>query len=242
MAAVALACLALVSVAAPAAAKPAHAGGDSKGGKPGYPDRISFGGYSWQVKSSNSPVGPGPNVFSTENVSVDSQGLHLQIAHRNGTWTAAEVIGDTSLGYGTYTFTVASAVNSLDPQVVLGMFTWSDKARFNHREVDIEVARWGNPSDPSNAQFVVQPWDAAGNLSRFNVSTENPTTYSFTWTPGRIHFEASTGATFTVTGDEVPPAGGETPRINLWLFEGNPPQDGQPVEVVLSNFRFEPAA
>ena len=217
-----------------------------KGGKPGYPDRITFSGRSWQVKSSKSAVGPGPNVFSTQNVSVDSNGhLHLEIVQLDdGTWTAAEVIADDSLGYGTYQFSVASPVNDLDPQVVLGMFTWSDKARFAHREIDVEIARWGKPAseDPTNAQFVVQPHDSVGHLSRFTVGSENATTYSFTWAPGRVDFTSSTGSKFSYTGGDVPQAGDETPRINLWLFEGRAPTDDQDIEVVLSNFEFEPDA
>ena len=36
--------------------------------------------------------------------------------------------------------------------------------------------------------------------------------------------------------------GGENPRINLWLNEGTPPSDGQPVEVVIEAFEFIPGA
>jgi len=33
-------------------------------GKPGYPTQIAWSGRTWQVKSSQSKVGPGPNYFS----------------------------------------------------------------------------------------------------------------------------------------------------------------------------------
>src|SRR6266852_8102374 len=51
----------------------AAAGVATAAGKPGYPDRISWAGRTWQVKSSQSKVGPGPNYFSAsaENVWVD---------------------------------------------------------------------------------------------------------------------------------------------------------------------------
>jgi hypothetical protein len=39
----------------------------------------------------------------------------------------------------------------------------------------------------------------------------------------------------------VPDAGQAQVRINLWLFRGNAPTDGQPVEVVISDFTFTPA-
>ncbi|MEX1173946.1 MAG: glycoside hydrolase family 16 protein, partial [Chloroflexota bacterium] len=165
-------------------------------GKPGYPDRVTWSGESWQIKTSRSAVGPGPNVFDKANVSVDTQGrLHLRIQQNAaGTWTSAEIIGPRTYGYGTYTFTLASPVHALDPNVVLGLFTWSDKARFAHREIDIEFAKWGNATDPTNAQFVVQPHATAGHLHRFEQPPDATTTHSFTWTKGRIVWQSTDSA------------------------------------------------
>lgn len=42
------------------------------------------------------------------------------------------------------------------------------------------------------------------------------------------------------TGDEIPVPGDENARMNLRLFWGNPPSDGQEVEVVVSSFVFIP--
>ena len=142
-------------------------------GKPGYPDKVTWSGESWAIKTSRSAVGPGPNVYSRSNVSVDTQGrLHLRIARdATGAWTTAEIIGPRTYGYGTYTFTIDPAVDALDPNVVLGLFTWSDRARFAHREIDIEFARWGSSTDPTNAQFVVQPHDVATHLHRYTQAT-----------------------------------------------------------------------
>lgn len=216
-------------------------------GKPGYPDKISWSGETWAIKTSRSAVGPGPNVFSKANVSVDTQGrLHLRIAQdAAGTWTTAEIIGPRTYGYGTYAFTIDSAVHDLDPNVVLGMFTWSDRARYAHREIDIEFARWGSTADPTNAQYVVQPHDIAARLHRFSQPPGGPTTHRFTWRPGRIDWESrdAGGAlidAFTFTGSDVPPTGDERVRLNLWLFNGSAPMDGQPVEVVIRSFAFTP--
>ena len=238
--AVVVAILMLVGSAAPvAAAKPPGAGGGGGGGgKPGYPDRVTWAGRTWQIKSSTSAVGPGPNVFSKENVRVENGELVLEIVQRSGRWTAAEVIGP-HLGYGTYTFTVESDVSGLDPNVVLGMFTWSDRARFNHREIDIEVARWGNADDPTNAQFVVQPHDTPGNLQRYAIADTGRTVHSFTWAPGSVEF-ASAGSTWSRSGSFVPPSQDEQIRINLWLFRGAAPLDGQPVQIRFSGFEFSP--
>lgn len=218
--------------------------------KPGYPDRVVWGGATWQVKSSRSPVGPGPNVFVSANVSVDAQDrLHLRISQQAGRWTAAEVIGPTSFGYGTYTFELASAVHDLDPNVVLGLFTWSDKAPYAHREIDVEFARWGRSpeSDATNAQFVVQPATQAGHLNRFVQPDLATSIHSFTWQPGGVSFASRATllsapyATFAYSGTDVPRPGDERVRLNLWLFGGRAPIDGQPVEVVVSSFRFTPS-
>ncbi len=221
------------------------AGSAAARGKPGYPTKVTWSGATWQIKTSTSAVGPGPNVFSAANVSVDGSGfLHLRISQQSGTWTTAEVIGPTSYGYGTYTWEVATPLDDFDPNVVLGLFTWSDRARYAHREIDIEVAKWGVPSDPTNAQFVVQPWDAAGHLVRFAEPNVMRTRQAFTWRAGTITWVATrldTGAEiarFTYTGQDVPIPGDERVRLNLWLFNGTAP--AAPAEVIVESFAFTP--
>jgi protoheme IX farnesyltransferase len=217
-------------------------------GKPGYPDRVAWGGIQWQVKTSNAAVGPGPNVFAKANVSVDSTGfLHLRIA-KDATrrWTTSEIIGPTSYGYGTYTFTLGSRVDQLDQNVVLGLFTWSDKAPYAHREIDVEVARWGVPTDPTNAQFVVQPYNLANHLVRFASGSQARTVMQFTWRAGRVDFVSRDAATGTVVrqysyvGTEVPKPGDERVHLNLWLFGGAAPTNGLAAEVVIESFVFAP--
>jgi len=213
---------------------------------PGGPSTISFSGYTWTVKSYNRKIGPGPNFFSADNVSVDpAGGLHLAIRRSGSRWTTAEVIANVSLGYGTYRWTIRSAPD-LDPNVVLGLFTWNDDAAYAHREIDIEFARWGNAADPTNGQYVVQPYDAPNHLVRW---TQAPgltgTTHSFTWASGRVDFvsRASDGTVlnaWSYVGPEVPVPGGENPRINLWLFRGAAPLNGQAAEVVIDSFSYTP--
>ena len=216
-------------------------------GKPGYPDIISWTGATWRVKTSWSAVGPGPNVFGKANVSVDGSGyLHLRIARdSSGTWTAAEIIGPVTHGYGTYAFNLGSGVDALDPNVVLGLFTWSDKARYAHRELDIEFARWGNAADPTNAQYVVQPYSTANHLRRFSQPSATTSSHRFTWRPGSVAWESrdsagSLVASYSYTGTDVPKTGDERVRLNLWLFNGAAPTDGNPVEVIVRSFTFTP--
>lgn len=218
------------------------------------PRSLKFSGYDWTVKFGGSRVGPGPNYFSDsdENVVVDAQGrLHLKITQRDGHWHCAEIVSTQSLGYGTYSFHLDSTVDYLDPQVVLGMFTWNDAPDYNHREIDIEVSRWGR-ADNQNAQFVVQPYTRSQNIVRFQIpSGLSASWHSFTWQPGNVFCQSMKSSnslspqassviqehTFT---QGTPQAGGENARINLWLLAGRPPVDGKDSEVIINKFEFAP--
>ena len=218
---------------------------------------IQFSGYTWQVKASESMAGPGPNYFSDrpQDVYVDGDGrLHLTIAQHNGKWYSTEVIGQLSPGYGKYIFHLSSPIDLLDPNAVLGMFTWDDvPTDGNHREIDIEYSRWGE-ADNQNAQFVVQPWNILGNLFRFNAMlTGSLSTHCMDWQPAQIVFASQQGdgncvdspatpliANLTYTGHSLPNHGAENPRINLWLVNGLPPIDGQPIEVIIDRFEVTP--
>ena len=53
--------------------------------------------------------------------------------------------------------------------------------------------------------------------------------------PGR---RATTVATYVYRGSRVPKPGDERVRLNLWLFGGAGPTDGQPVEIVVESFAY----
>ena len=216
---------------------------------------IDFSGYTWRVKSSETPAGPGPNYFSEqeEDVWVDSAGrLHLRIVFRDGRWYATEVFTTEPLGYGTYTFTIASPIDQLDKNIVLGLFTWDDTApNFNYREIDVEFSRW-QEENAENAQYVVQPWNTGGNRHRFHMQLEGIySTHAFNWQVDTIEFSSYQGKSapfdpsdeiekWLYSGADIPPAGNGNVRINLWLINGNPPSDGQEVEVVVESFTYSP--
>jgi hypothetical protein len=210
------------------------------------PATIDFSGYRWTVKDSGKvKVGPGPNLFAASNVWVDAGGrLHLRIASVKGRWSVAEVVNTQSLGRGTYTWVLDSPVDALDRNVVLGLFTWNDAPDYNHRELDVEFARWGNAADPTNGQFVVQPYDGPGNLQRITLAAgAAPSTHGFTWGTDRVDFfsPSASPSGWSYTGPDVPQPGGENARMNLWLFRGAAPSDGRSVEVVIRSFTFTPA-
>jgi hypothetical protein len=237
-----LARVCVVLLALGVASAPAQA---AKTSPPQPPREIQFSGYTWLVKDSGGAKwGPGPNVFSpsTDNVWVDPAGrLHLKIVKSGSQWRSAEVISKASFGYGTYRWTLASDVSSLDPQVTLGMFTWHDtSADYAHREIDIEVARWGNASNPTNAQFVVQPYDLGGHTFRYTVPPAVPSTHEFTWRESSIGFLSGTTSWLFGDAAAVPRAGGENARMNLWLFRGRAPLNRTAAEVVFERFEHVP--
>lgn len=207
---------------------------------------VSFAGYAWSVKASTEPVGPGPNVFSDDqaNVRVDGAGrLHLAIVNRGGAWTCAEVINMTHLGYGAYTWTLDGDVTRLAAHAVLGMFTWSDDPAHAHREIDIEFSRWGNPSALRSGLYAIQTGALPPPLSSsFALPRSAASVHTMTWRPRGVRFQSTAGGSthrWSHAGPEVPVPGDETPRINLWLYEGHAPIAGARA-VVVSGFSFTP--
>jgi hypothetical protein len=114
------------------------------------PRFLSFAGRNWKVKMSDFPVGPGPNYFSDDahDVWVDDKGLHLTISNHDGRWNCTEVILQESLGYGTYVFQLRGRVDLMDPNMVVGFFTWDNEVpELEYRELTIEFTRGGDPKN-----------------------------------------------------------------------------------------------
>ena len=220
---------------------------------------VTFAGHEWGVKYGDQ-LGPGPNYFSDSQDSlwVDEKGyLHMTIIKRGGKWFCTEVINSQSLGYGSYIFTLQSRVDQLDENIILGMFTWdTDAPEYNYREIDFEFGKW-QKSENKNSQFVIQPWTNEGNTHRYDILYDGPTettTHIMNWRPDGIDFQSYYGRysenppaenvihSWTYTGQDNPPPGGENIRINLWLVWGAFPTDGNNVEVVIEDFKFIPNA
>ena len=211
------------------------------------PDRvIEFAGHRWKVKNADL-AGPGPNNFSDSeaNIRVAGDGLHLAITQRDGRWYSAEVFAERSLGYGSYTFQVATRLDALDYQAVFAGFVYET----NSREVDIEFSHV--LANPNFAQFVVQPYSRPGNLLRFDMRGIVESSHRFVWHRDRIEFASWAGLdpepragtllrSWIYEGPDTPPAGSERMRFNLWLFGGQPPHSGRGDEVVVRGFRFQP--
>jgi hypothetical protein len=218
---------------------------------------VWFSGFRWDVRDEPRPSGPGPNRFSDSHRTVwldARRRLHLRIERRNGHWYCAELTTERALGYGTYTFHVTGRPIDLDPNVVLGLFTWDDHGGEHHREIDIELSRWGDPSE-ADAQFVVQPYQTPTNIHRFDIDGPRAgTTQAFAWTRGQVEFWSLWGHVHPDTtsralidhwvnaGSDVPTPSDAHVHVNLWLKDGLLPIDGRAADIVLSDFSFVPAA
>lgn len=217
---------------------------------------LLFSGYTWQVRSGTG--GPGPNNWDSQNVWVDSKGyLHVKLAHRNGQWSGAELYTDQRLGFGTYQFKIIGRPDLLDDNVVLGLFNYTtpDIGPDGTNEIDIEFATWGG-AQRSHGNWTV--WPAMSGVKQttqaFDVKLPSTSTHRFTWTSYQVAYEALAGSvqvgqstgllkkwvfapqSFLVAVPQNPlPL-----HINLWLFQGHPPKNGQEVEIVISEFSFTP--
>lgn len=203
---------------------------------------LEFSGYQWMAKSSQQPVGPGPNCFSQSNVYVDKAGyLHLKVDRVDGKWISAELFSTRSFGYGKYVFTLGNLAGRLPDSVVLGLFTWDNSPEEFHREIDIEIRRRVVDGKESSGEFTVQPWQKAGH--RNLLSEQLAKSFALNWHPDRIVFESRDAAghlidSWTFSDSPIPTPGNEQVRMNLWLPAGTPPDDSLPVEVMIESFSF----
>lgn len=214
---------------------------------------VQFAGYDWTVKSGTG--GPGPNIWDERNVWVDDQGwLHLKIARRDDRWSCAEVVMQQRLGFGAYDFEIGGRLDLLDDYVVLGLFNYppSDVGPDGTHEIDIEFARWGQSGNPAG-NYVV--WPAQAGLRQQSetfafTQRQELTRHRFLWSRTRVVF-GSWGGQTTQPSEQLgswtfsPSAPAESistqampVHMNLWLFQGRPPKNGQEVEIVIRAFRF----
>ncbi len=208
---------------------------------------LQFSGYEWRIRNAPSDRG-GLNNYDANNAWTDSRGaLHLRIAKASGQWTCAEVSLTRSLGYGTYSFVVRDTAR-LEPAAVFSIFTWDYAGTDqNHREMDIELSQWGDPTI-KNAQYVLQPFYVAENTSRFSLPP-GEFTHSLRWEPGSVSFKTVRGShasgkvpavaehAFT---SGVPGHASESVRMNLYVFRSAKEALKNENEVVVEKFEYLP--
>lgn len=221
-------------VVAPGAAKPPSS-------------MISFSGYEWRLRDAPSNRG-GWNQYDPSNISVDSAGaMHLRMKRAGDTFSCSEVSLSRSLGYGTYRFVVRDT-SRFEPSTVFSIFTWDYAGGPAHREMDIEISRWGDPSAPS-AHFVVQPYHVAANVAHF-IAPKGRLIHTIRWEPGRATFhtarDAGPGAPPAPVAEHIftsgiPSPGIESVRMNHYAFHvSGTPVQGDASEVVVEQFEYLP--
>lgn len=116
-------------------------------------------------------------------------------------------------------------------------------------EVDIEVSKWGNENGKNLLYNCFSTTNGITRGSNYDMKLNGSyTTHRFQWTPDHVSYESMHGhqndSTFQFVNWTTPsdiahliPSMELTVHINLWLFEGRPPSDGKPVEVVIKRFR-----
>lgn len=207
---------------------------------------VQFASHTWDVKDyCTTQVGPGPNYFCDENVSVDGNGdMHLQIQYDAGldAYTCASVKTDV-FGCGTYTFTVEGGFPDDDPNAVLGLFTYSSESAYDYHEIDIEMSRFG---DANGENLGYTTWDNGNSTSdEYFVDLSSDTTHTIVWNPDGILYQSFIGDTQITNGGsrdeaDVYPCSGQdmTVRMNFWMFQGNDALDDY--EIVITDFNYEP--
>ena len=202
---------------------------------------VDFSGYEWRLRDAPSSRG-GANTYSPANIRVDEKGaMHLHIARTENDWSCAEVSMIRNLGFGTYEF-VVRGLESLEPAAVFSMFTYDYASGAQHnREMDIEISRWGNPTN-KNAQYVIQPYYAAANVHRFSVPP-GVLTFSLKWERDHATFRTKRGSvmlsehSFTAG---VPDPGIESVRAVLYIYRKSQEKLQHPMEVVIERFTYYP--
>lgn len=234
----------LPSEGAPVAAVATIRGGTSSSPPPKI---VQFSGYEWKVRRIMSDRN-GPSYFDPANAQTDSNGfLHLRIARQPDHWTCSEVTLTQSLGYGTYLFRVGD-ISHLEPAVVFSIFTWDERGTDpNHREMDIEMSRWGDPNN-KNARFIIQPYYIPANVTQF-MAPAGPLTDSLHWEPGKVSFETFRGnipgpqsraVAKYVFASGIPSPGSETVRMNFCAFGSAKVPLQNEAEVVIEKFQYLP--
>jgi hypothetical protein len=209
------------------------------------PDKITFGGFDWEVyRVPKDSFGISyPN--SPSNVWVDNKGwLHLRLTKGAEGWTGAEIKLTRSVGYGTYSFLVDRS-SELEPATVFGIHSFDplDAGQY-HRAFDFMLGQFGDPSI-KNVQYSILPFNVPGNVYRVTIP---PAKFmqSIRWEQGRLTFQtrATSGHSPLVAEhvftSGVPTPGGEQIHINLFAYGNAKIAQMNEAEVIVERFVYLP--
>ena len=230
---------------------PDTAGAHLAGSIPHTEEGFVFGTNEWFIRTGPNPGGAGPNYWGSgkESVEVVDNKLHLRIAQVNGRWTSAEIMTPIPDGKRGAVITITSPTHDLDPRLVIGMFAYRD----DQNELDIEISRFGSPVTLTNAQYAVH--SPRGGVEKFpftiTATPDSPLTmHTLTWGP-----RVSPGVGLGIEPISFAPDGAGVREnwdysgsavnlqrawlhLNVWLYEGKAPANGQPIDVEIGSIRF----
>lgn len=199
--------------------------------------------------------------FSKACVEVDGAGkLHLQIKKIGNNWFTGQINSAVGYGYGEYRFYLDTDINPLDPNTVIGLFSYGESGSWV-KEIDVEIHAWNGPSGCESCgvgrrgNFIVQdvpgPNRCGNNMRTYDLPSGTPTTHKYVWTAGQVSFCSYPGQMAATPPNPtssyvfpnaangcstaVPVPNGLLKCIlNFWLFQGTPPVNQQNTEIVLS--------
>ncbi len=124
-----------------------------------FAQTLSFAGRDWIVKSSDEPVGPGPNLFSSSLVRKSGRSAVLSAGPggrgKTSAYSSAEIYSKEYFGYGMFELRF-SRKGAFDRNAVFGFFLYDSDNPPGYSEADVELARWGIVDAPEG-QFTVHP-------------------------------------------------------------------------------------
>jgi hypothetical protein len=233
---------------------------------------INFCKHTWKVRDSRFITrGPGNNYWNGDktNVWVDKSGfLHLKLtrdAANPAKWYCAQIESADAMGYGTYQFEIAGAIDKLNENVIFGMFSYpkdENKDLDGYDEIDIEYSRWGKKNNPYNYDYTAygdEHHDTCLISKSHRITLTNLcTTQRYLRHPNKVVFESLPGFhdndadpfqyDLIPASNKFKPSARPMPvLINLWLYKPHgsaskpiPPSDGKTVEIVIRSFKFTP--
>jgi hypothetical protein len=213
------------------------------GDPPRPSNRINFSGYQWHATRQTIERNRVKTFFDPANAWTDERGfLHLRITNNSGEWKSGGIELASTLGYGTYIFTI-SAISRLEPGCLLGISTWDPlESGQNHREMIIDISPARDETN-KNLTYIIQPSYLPTHAAMFNIPVTDTLTHSFHWQQGKVEFKTIRGAkvlaehTFTLG---IPTSEGERIRINLFITDYSAQALRGETEVVIEKFEYLP--
>jgi hypothetical protein len=209
--------------------------------------QINFAGMTWDVRQGFGNPRNNNWADDLQSVFTDANGwLHMKIRNIDGTWYSSEVISTSNFGYGQYLFFVDGKIDDYDPNITIGLFSYTDDTN----EIDIEIANF----DTINASKKTVYHTVQGGVNSEHIQlnlNDTYTSHKFIWASDNITFQSYHGhypclpssdllikdTSFRV--NNIPQVGNAKLHINFWLLDAlNGPINRQEAEIVIRNVVF----